>query len=193
MTDSDGTVRPDDEADDTRLLEARFVAGDERAVAAAYARWGALVYTLALRSLGDVGDAEDVTQKTFVAAWTGRDRFHPERGPLPAWLVGIARKKIADTHEARSHVRRLHERAVASGLFDAESYDVDIADRLMMADEIAHLEPDAQRVIRLAFFDGLTHVQIAERTALPLGSVKSLIRRSLQRLRKRLEASHVGQ
>jgi RNA polymerase sigma factor (sigma-70 family) len=184
--------RDEGEYDPMPDLEARFAAGDERAVAEAYARWGALVYTLALRSLADVGDAEDVTQKTFVSAWTGREQFDPSRGALPAWIVGIARRRIADAHEARARIRRLHERAIANGLLDQESYDIDIADRLLIADEIERLEPEARKVIRLAFFDGLTHVQIAERTAMPLGSVKSHIRRSLDRLRQRLEVSHVG-
>lgn len=173
-------------------LERDFSAGDERALEEAYRRWSALIYTLALRSLGDVGEAEDVTQKTFVAAWTGRAGYRSDRAALPAWLVGIARKKIADTHAARARVRELQERAVAAGIFE-HSPEIDLADRLLIADEIARLEPEAQKVIRLAFFDDLTHVQIADRLGLPLGSVKSSIRRSLERLRRRLEVSHVTQ
>ena len=172
-------------------LEAAFAAGAETALEEAYRRWSALVYTLALRSLGDVGEAEDVTQKTFVAAWTGRGGYDRHRAALPAWIVGIARKKIADSHAARARVRELQDRAIAAGLFDAPSHEVDLADRLLVADEISRLEPQAQQVIRLAFYDDLTHVQIAERLGLPLGSVKSSIRRSLERLRRRLEASYV--
>ncbi|THG31003.1 RNA polymerase sigma factor [Naasia lichenicola] len=173
-------------------LEAGFVAGDERALEEAYARWSSLIYTVALRSLGDVGEAEDVTQKTFVAGWTGRTGFDPSRARLPGWLMGIARNKIADTHEARARVRALQERLVAlDSVRTAPAPDIDLADRLLIADEISRLEPDAQRVIRLAFFDDLTHVQIAERTGLPLGSVKSHIRRSLERLRTQLGAVDV--
>ncbi len=98
--------------------------------------------------------------------------------------------KIADTHEARAKVRRLQEQLAAVGRQDEVLEEpVDLADTLLLADEIGRLEPDAQRVMRLAFFDDLTHSEIARRLDLPLGTVKSHIRRSLQRLRTRLEVT----
>jgi RNA polymerase sigma factor (sigma-70 family) len=177
--------------DDAELddLERRFAAGDPRALEAAYGRWSALVYTLALRSLGDRSDAEDVVQQTFVSAWRGRATFDPHVARLPAWLVGTARHRIADAHEARARVRRLQERLEALDL-DRLAPEVDLADRLLIADEIRRLDPDARAVIRLAFYDDLTHTQIAERLELPLGTVKSHIRRSLYRLRARLEVTY---
>ncbi|BDZ46698.1 RNA polymerase sigma factor [Naasia aerilata] len=192
MTTADPSPGRADEPDE-RELEAAFAAGDERALAAIYTRWSSLVYTLAVRSLGDVGDAEDVTQKTFVSAWTGRSTFNPEKARVSAWLVGIAKNKIADTHEARAKVRRLQEQLAAAGRpEDLAAEPVDLADSLLIADEISRLEPDAQRVMRLAFFDDLTHAQIADRLELPLGTVKSHIRRSLQRMRTRLEVTDVA-
>jgi RNA polymerase sigma-70 factor (ECF subfamily) len=175
---------------DERAVEAAFRAGSESALAAVYARWSPLIYTLAVRSLGDVGDAEDVTQKTFVAAWTGRGGFDPNRARISAWLVGIAKNKIADTHEARAKIRRLQEE-LAGGRRpdDLMEEPVDLADSLLLADEIARLEPDAQKVMHLAFFDDLTHAEISTRLGMPLGTVKSHIRRSLQRLRARLEVT----
>ena len=176
------------EIDDDARLASAFRAGDERALERVYARWAPLVYTLALRSLGDVDDAEDVTQKTFVGAWTGRERFDPERARISTWLVAIARHKIADTHEARARIRRLHlQLASTSTPEDFTTKEADLADTLLVADEIARLEPDARRVVRLAFYDDLTHEQIAARLGLPLGTVKSHIRRSLQRMRSSLE------
>lgn len=182
-------MRPPDEAEELDELERRFVAGDEWAIREAYQRWSSLVYTLALRSLGDVTDAEDVTQQTFVAAWNGRAGFDPRIARLPAWLVGISRHRIADAHETRARIRRLHEKLRA---FDDEptTEEVDLADRLLIADEIARLEPDARSVMRLAFYDDLTHAQIADRLELPLGTVKSHIRRSLYRLKTRLEVTY---
>jgi RNA polymerase sigma factor (sigma-70 family) len=180
----------EDRADEARMTLA-FVAGDESALAEVYRRWSSLVFTLAVRSLGDRGDAEDVTQKVFVAAWTGRASFKPERSALSTWLVGITKNKIADTHEARARVRRLHEElAATTSRGEPIVEDFDLADTLMVADEIAQLEPDAQAIMRLAFFDDLTHNQIADRLAIPLGTVKSHIRRSLQRMRTRLEATY---
>jgi len=174
--------------DDPADLETRFRAGDDSALADAYERYAPLVYTLALRSLGDVGDAEEVTQRTFVSAWRSQSRFDPEQARLAAWIVGIARHRIADQHELRARVRRLHEELAARGEVGGD--EVDIVDRLLIADEIARLEPVAQQVLRLAFYDDLTHDQIARRLDLPLGTVKSHIRRSLHRLRIRLEVTY---
>ena len=177
--------------DEDAFLARRFVSGEDAALGDAYRRWAPLVYTLAVRSLGDVGDAEDVTQKTFVAAWTGRTSFDPSRARLSAWLVGIAKNKIADTHEARARIRRLHEQLTAqSAPGDFISEPADLADTLLVADEITLLEPDAQAVVKLAFYDDLTHNEISVRLGLPLGTVKSHIRRSLQRMRTRLEVNY---
>jgi RNA polymerase sigma-70 factor (ECF subfamily) len=180
------------EADEAEArFTAAFVEGDEEALAWVYRRWSPLVYTIAVRSLGDVGDAEDVTQKTFVAAWTGRTGFDSSRAQLSTWLVGIAKNKIADTHEARARIRRLHEQLTAvSTESDWVAEPPDLADTLVVAGEIARLEPDARNVMRLAFFDDLTHNEISDRLGLPLGTVKSHIRRSLQRMRARLEVTY---
>ncbi|HEY8588672.1 MAG TPA: sigma-70 family RNA polymerase sigma factor [Naasia sp.] len=188
-----GATRREADVDDAEAaLQVAFAAGDERALAAVYARWSPLVYTLAIRSLADSGDSEDVVQGTFVAAWTGRSRFDPAKARLSAWLVGIAKNKIADAHEARAKVRRLHEELAAAAPSEEAAAPVDLADSLLLADEIARLEPDAQRVMRAAFFDSLTHAEISERLGMPLGTVKSHIRRSLQRMRDRLEVTDVA-
>jgi RNA polymerase sigma-70 factor (ECF subfamily) len=180
-----------DASDDEVRFTAAFIAGDERALAWVYQRWSPLVYTLAVRSLGDVGDAEDVTQKTFVAAWTGRTGFDGSRARLSTWLVGIAKNKIADTHEARARIARLQAQlAATTSPQEWITESDDLADTLVVSDEIAHLEPEAQQVVRLAFYDDLTHHQISERLGLPLGTVKSHIRRSLQRMRARLEVTY---
>ncbi|MFB2583402.1 RNA polymerase sigma factor [Herbiconiux liukaitaii] len=170
-------------------LAEEFRAGDEAALAAAYARWSALVHTLALRSLGDPRDAEDVTQKVFVEAWRGRARYDPSRARLGAWLVGITRHCIADTHEARSRARRAEEaHAAERPLVDSDD-TARLAESLMMTQELAQLDPVPRRVMGLAFYADLTHAQIADRLGLPLGTVKSHIRRSLVRLRTRLEVN----
>ncbi len=177
--------------DDDAELAARFVAGDPDALKVMYERWSRLVFTLAARSLGDLSDAEDVTQRTFVSAWTSRQTFSQHAGSLGGWLVAIARRRIADAHEARSRGARLQEamRAVAE---EPVAEPVDVAESLVIADEIDRLEPDARAVVRLAFYEDLTHAQIADRLAMPLGTVKSHLRRSLTRLRSRLEALHVA-
>ncbi len=175
--------------DGQAAIIAAFAAGDPSALAELYHRWSALVYTLAFRSLHNVSDAEDVTQKVFVDAWNGRLRYDPTRAPLASWLVGITRHAIADAHQGRQRIRQLHEQLAKADFLADAGLEIDLADRLLIADEIARLEPDAQRVVRLAFYDDLTHTQISERLGLPLGTVKSHIRRSLDRMRIHLEVS----
>jgi len=177
--------------DDGTELARRFVRGDERALADVYGRWSSLVYSLALRSLGDVHDAEDATQRVFVKAWRSRERYDPDRASLSAWLVGITRNVIADAHESRTRERSITEQLTAiTATGEAPAPDVELADRLVVADEMARLEPVPRKVVELAFFDDLTHTQIADRLGLPIGTVKSHIRRSLARLRDRMEVSH---
>ncbi|MEC5183050.1 RNA polymerase sigma factor (sigma-70 family) [Cryobacterium sp. MP_3.1] len=178
----------DDDRDQAHLI-AGFRAGDEHALAEAYARWSSLVYTLAVRSLGDTGEAEDVTQKVFIAAWRGRHGFDEGRAALPAWIVGIARHTIADAHDARARRRRLEQSLVDEADLYTVDESADVAERLLIGEELNRLEPVPQRVMRLAFYEDLTHVQIADSLGLPLGTVKSHIRRSLTRLRTRLEAN----
>jgi RNA polymerase sigma-70 factor (ECF subfamily) len=176
-----------------RELYDRFRAGDERALEHIYRRWSPIVFTLALRLLGDRGDAEDVTQKTFVSAWTSRASYDPAKGKISTWLVAIARRRVADALEARRKVREVQEKLQRFALVEETTVpDIDLGDRLLLADEIDQLEPDAQQVVRLAFNEDLTHQQIASQLDMPLGTVKSHIRRSLIRLRSRLEVSHVA-
>jgi len=176
------TVSPDD---DLRTLVNDFLGGDEAALEKIYRRFSALVFTVALRSLGDVTEAEDVVQKVFVAAWTGRHTYKPERASLSAWLMGITRNKVADAHQARTKQRRIQSE-VSANLMPAPD-TMDIAERLIIADEISRLDAVPQRVLKLAFYEDLTHAQIADRLQLPPGTVKSHIRRSLIKLRRRLE------
>ncbi|MFJ4860883.1 sigma-70 family RNA polymerase sigma factor [Streptomyces sp. NPDC088748] len=172
-----------------REVAAGFVRGDERCLSAAYRRWGGLVHTLAARTLGDSREAEDVSQQVFLAAWVGRAGYRPERGSFPGWLVGITRRKIADALTART--RRLDLVAAAGAALPPAGEPVagpeTVLDRLLVTGELAKL-PRAQReVLAMAFYADLTQAQIAERTGLPLGTVKSHARRGLHRMRHGLD------
>ncbi len=164
-----------------------FAEGREDSLAAAYRRWSRLVYTLALRVLGDRHDAEDVTQQVFVSAWRGRHTFDPSSGTLGSWLTGIARHRIADRLEARSRDRR-NATAVGETLAAPQPVaDDQLVDRLMLADELDRIDEPRRTILRLAFYEDQTYPQIADRLNLPLGTVKSHARRGLLSLRDRLK------
>ena len=154
----------------------------------AYERWAGLVHGLAARSLGSGPDAEDVTQQVFVSAWSGRAGYRPEAGPLAAWLVGITRHRIADAQARRARDAKARLAAVAvHEAAPTATVDSTAEDRVVLMDELSRLGQPQRGIIELAFFHDLTHDQIAARTGLPLGTVKSHIRRTLVRLRNRLE------
>ncbi|WP_291383595.1 sigma-70 family RNA polymerase sigma factor [Demequina sp.] len=147
-----------------------------------------LVFTLAVRALGDHAEAEEVTQQTCVAAWRSRGTFDPDRGALRGWIVGIARRAIADALEGRTRERRRLE-AIRDAPSDAER---DHVDDVLLAYEIEALGDPRRTIMSLASFEGHTHEHIAQSLDMPLGTVKSHIRRSLVTLRTRLEAADVA-
>ena len=172
-----------------QLLADRFRSGDDTALREMYDRYGALVHSVGLACLPIRSDAEDLTQATFVAAWRGRQTYDPDRGTLAGWLLGIARRQAVDRLRA---LRR--EQSVADAIlrqptraYSEELGPERVVDQIVVQDELSRLSGEQRRVVELAFFDDLTHVQIAGVTGLPLGTVKSHLRRGLTRLRRRWE------
>jgi RNA polymerase sigma factor (sigma-70 family) len=167
----------------------RFRCGDERAFELVYRRHVPLVYAVARRALRDVGEVEDVVQQVFIAAWQGRRRYCPEQADLSSWLVGITRHKILDAHAARVRRRRIEQEIQAGVPPVARDEPAEVADRVLVVEELAHLDEAPRQVLGLAVFEDLTHVQIAARLEMPLGTGKSHIRRSLLKLRARVDRS----
>jgi RNA polymerase sigma factor (sigma-70 family) len=161
---------------DREVLE-RFRIGDEAAVKAVYDRFGGPVFALSMSILGEHGLAADATQQTFIKAWRAASTYDPERSFAP-WIYAIARRTAIDIYRKRSRVVSRAEVEIVS-LPPAletvwEVFEVRTAlDRL----------PDEERqVVKLSHFDGLTHVEIAERLDIPVGTVKSRSHRAHQRL-----------
>ncbi|MEO6790361.1 MAG: sigma-70 family RNA polymerase sigma factor [Ornithinibacter sp.] len=175
-------------------LAERLRDGSREAFAEAYQRWSTLVHTLAVRSLGNHHDAEDVTQQVFVAAWRSRHTLRPDKGTVPGWLVGITRHKVADVHAMRARrTRDLNAIAVETSPDEhVAGHDEQLAVRLVLADAVDRLGEPRATVVRMAFTDDLTHEEIARRLEMPLGTVKSHVRRGLIHLRTRMEeVAHV--
>lgn len=165
-----------------------FCKGHADALSRVYERFSPLVFTIALRALGSQADAEDITQQVFVSAWRRRETFDPDRGSLAGWLAAITRHAVADAMRARRRENGAL-RTVASQPRTVPPATDDVVDRVMLADELARLGEPQRLIMMLAFYSGLSHEQIASVLRLPLGTVKSHIRRSLLRLRARVEVS----
>ena len=175
---------------DRKALE-RMARGEHEAVGDIYDRHGRLLYSLALRILRDQGDAEDVVQDVFAQAWQQASRYDASRGTVLGWLLNLTRSRAID------RLRGRRSRPDPSG---DDSRLRDVADGAAPADEQIAWAGQArdiraaldglsvlQRVaIELAFYEGLTHAEIAERLELPLGTVKTRIRQGLLKLRDRL-------
>jgi len=175
-------------------LPERFRSGDEAALRELYDRYGGAVLHLAAGMLGNRSDAEDVVQATFVAAWNGRAGYRDDRGSLLAWLLGIARRKAIDALRARTRDARTAESLARDGhvtelVAPAAEH---VVERLVVTDELATLPVEQRRVLELAFYDDLTHQQISTVTGLPLGTVKSQLRRGMARLRGRWEVDRAA-
>ncbi len=172
-------------------LAAAFRAGDDTVLRQAYDRYGPLVYRVALGILRSIADAEDVTQTTFVSAWQGRNTFDPAAGTLAGWLVGIARRRAIDQLRVAGREQRSEDAARTAleydGRVETRPSPEQVVDRVVVADELERLPAVQRKILELAFFDDLTHAQIAALTGLPLGTVKSHLRRGLLRLRRRWE------
>ena len=172
-----------DAGDDLRLV-ARLRAGDQQALSVLYDRYSSVVYGVALRILQDTGAAEDLLQDIFLQLWRKPDAFDSSRGSLGAWLAVIARNRSID---------RLRQRRPESDIEDcviASSTDLrDETERSLVIEKVRvvmnEMSPDQRTAMELAFFEGLTHTEIAEKTGEPLGTIKTRIRSGLQMLRAR--------
>lgn len=179
------------ESDDLALLQAT-ARGDERAFEILYDRFSRPIFGMALRILRSRAEAEEILQESFWQVWKQAGRFQQTLGSPFTWVVTIARRKAIDRLRANSrHLQRIHEAMTASatddlgepnGLDNAEAGDTVTAVR----NAFGKLRPEERRAIELAFFDGLTHTEIAAALGVPEGTVKARIRRGMAKLQRPL-------
>jgi RNA polymerase sigma-70 factor (ECF subfamily) len=189
VLDRSGSVRgwTEDRAADQDAL-ARMARGEGDAVAELYDRHARPIYSLALRILGDATDAEDVVQEVFSQAWRQASRYSTSRGAVAAWLLTLARSRAIDRLRARrarpvgvSDDRVTDQLVDAGPPVDAQVLSSEQVARVRAAlDELPLLQRAA---IELAYFEGLTHAEIADRLEQPLGTVKTRIRLAMLKLR----------
>jgi RNA polymerase sigma-70 factor, ECF subfamily len=160
--------------------------GEESALEGLYARYGGLIFTLALRIVGDPELAREVLQDTFLRCWGGSEAYDPARGRVPGWLMGIARNRAIDLLRSRPHQARLREKNSLAGLA-SEPAQRDAADSLTLRRAVAgalqQLPIGQRQAIELAYYGGHTQVEIARELGEPLGTIKSRTREAMERLR----------
>jgi RNA polymerase sigma-70 factor, ECF subfamily len=172
--------------DDAALL-ALVQRGDDYAMSSLFDRYSKVVYSVALRVLRDPASAEDVLQEVFMQIWRNPESFVATRGSLGGWLAVVSRNRSIDT------LRRKRPTEQVDGMELASNYNLaNEAERNTMMEKargVIHQLPVEQRkTLEMAFFDGLTHSEIAEMTGDPLGTVKTRIRSALGSLRKAFTA-----
>jgi RNA polymerase sigma-70 factor (ECF subfamily) len=172
-------------AEDAALL-AKVEHGDQQAMGLLFDRYSGMVYSVALRVLNDTGQAEDVMQDIFIQIWKKPSAFVSGRGSLGAWLVVVARNRAIDALRRRRPTDSVEDVVLASSTdLGAE------AERNTMMEKVRaymqQLPPEQRKSVEMAYFEGLSHSEIAEKTGDPLGTVKTRIRLALITLRKAMQ------
>jgi RNA polymerase sigma-70 factor, ECF subfamily len=170
--------------------------GDANAFAAIYQRNCRLAYSVAHKLTGEKQAAEDLTQDAFIKVWRSADGYRPERGSVRTWVLSVVRNRGIDQLRAKATRRRMQEKVEASALRSEPSeafaqvwHEARLGRVREALDALPHVQ---QQVLELAHFSDLTHMEIAERLRLPLGTVKGRLRLGLEKLRKDTELREVA-
>ncbi|MDX1501125.1 MAG: sigma-70 family RNA polymerase sigma factor [Thermoanaerobaculia bacterium] len=183
--------------EERRASEARLVAavgaGDAEALADLYDRYSGMLLGLAHRVLGRAAEAEEVLQEVFLQVWEQADRYDPGRSSVSTWLVLITRSRAIDRLRTTKVVRRTARDAEREAPSRSESPTGEHAvlrreRRSRLRRELDRLPQEQRQVLELAFFEGLTQSEIARKTGIPLGTVKTRTLLAVRKLRKELTA-----
>jgi RNA polymerase sigma-70 factor (ECF subfamily) len=174
-------------ADDAALL-ARVERGDQAAMGLLFDRYSGIVYSVALRVLKDTGQAEDVMQDIFIQIWKKPSAFISGRGSLGAWLVVVARNRAIDGLRRRRPTDSVEDVVLVSSTdLAAEAERNTLMEKVRVY--LHQLPPEQRKSLEMAYFEGMSHSEIAEKTGDPLGTVKTRIRLALITLRKSMQGN----
>jgi RNA polymerase sigma factor (sigma-70 family) len=163
---------------------ARVAGGDAVALKELYDRYGKVVYSFAYRLTGDATLAEECVQDVFVALWRRAADFDPTRAKLTTWLFVVARNRAVDLGQQKARRPELRDELEPAGTAaDPADLAANADEAQRLAEAMAELPEEQLSVLRLAYFDGLSHAEIAELIGIPLGTVKGRVRLALERLR----------
>lgn len=174
-----------EDADMLRLLQEQ----PRAAAAALYDRYGRMIFSVALRMVGDRGVAEEITQDVFVASWRSAARYRPEQGSLATWLLAITHHRAIDELRSRRQKARARESALDDDTIRGATTDPALDVALLQAEvraALAALPPAQRQVIELLYFGGLTRQEAANELRAPLGTVHTRLRLGMARLRTAL-------
>jgi RNA polymerase sigma-70 factor (ECF subfamily) len=175
---------PESGLDDLDLLS-QIATGDQNAMSVFFDRYSGMVYSVALRVLRDAGEAEDVMQEIFIQIWQNPQSYVAGRGSLGGWLVVTARNRSIDKLRRRKPTDPVELFTLPSPLNLAQE-----SERNLLIEKIQNamtrLRAEQRSSLQLAFFEDLTHSEIAEKTGDPLGTIKTRIRLALIAIRKEL-------
>jgi RNA polymerase sigma-70 factor (ECF subfamily) len=195
-----GSVPPAAEPSDDELMEG-VASGDLAALEQVYDRYSRLVFSVSVRVLNDRQLAEDVVQEVFLRLWRRPASYDPARGRFVSWLMSVTRNRALDEWRRFARRRRVEEQEsdpagsqlVAQDRADDPELGLALAElRRTVRMAMTRLPAAQRRVLELAYFGGLTQVEIAERTGDPLGTVKTRIRLGMRKLRDLLTDSHAS-
>jgi RNA polymerase sigma-70 factor (ECF subfamily) len=171
-------------------LVARLQRRDPQALAELYDRYGRLVYSLIVRVVRDGAIAEDLVQETFLRVWNRVHGFDGDKGSIGPWLLAVARNRAIDYLRSASGRERNaveFEETDHPALYTDMEKDILASDRARAVKAaLDKLPPNHRQVIELAYFEGLTQTEMAERMSQPLGTVKTWVRSALKTLRDEL-------
>lgn len=180
------SIRASQPGSEWGLLLRRMAGGDEAALGTLYDEAGAMVFGLVRRIVWNVDDAEEVTEEIFAQAWTRAASFDAGLGSAAAWLLTMAR------HRAIDRLRRQRRAPLTTSLDDVGEFmaESDVEEQTIrhrrderLRQATAKLSPEQRQAVELAFFSGLSHVEIARRLSLPVGTIKTRIRLGMNKLR----------